>query len=100
MSVDVPDRIKALWFLPTPGDRRCHGAAAFGRAVDPPHLTQAADALGLRGVLPPVGRSCPRRDPALLVAAVLRGERDGIDGRRRLVSAPMGCFLKESSCPV
>jgi alkanesulfonate monooxygenase len=58
---ETPERVKALWFLPTHGDSRYLGTSEGGRAVDLPYLTQvaqAADALGFYGVLLPTGRSC------------------------------------------
>ncbi|MBX3569236.1 MAG: FMNH2-dependent alkanesulfonate monooxygenase [Rhizobiaceae bacterium] len=61
MSIDVPDRINVLWFLPTHGDSRYLGTSEGGRAVDLPYLTQiaqAADQLGFYGALLPTGRSC------------------------------------------
>jgi len=61
MSVDVPERIKVLWFIPTHGDSRYLGTSQGGRAVDLPSLTQiaqAADSLGFYGALLPTGRSC------------------------------------------
>lgn len=61
MSTATPDRIKALWFLPTHGDSRYLGTSEGGRAVDLPYLTQvakAADAIGYYGALLPTGRSC------------------------------------------
>ena len=61
MSVNVPERIKVLWFLPTHGDSRYLGTSLGGRAVDLPYLTQiaqAADSLGFYGALLPTGRSC------------------------------------------
>ncbi|MEI5677088.1 MULTISPECIES: FMNH2-dependent alkanesulfonate monooxygenase [unclassified Mesorhizobium] len=61
MTIDIPDRIKVLWFLPTHGDSRYLGSTEGGRAVDLPYLTQiakAADTLGYYGVLLPTGRSC------------------------------------------
>ncbi|MCX5570341.1 FMNH2-dependent alkanesulfonate monooxygenase [Kaistia nematophila] len=61
MSVNVPERIKVLWFIPTHGDSRYLGTSVGGRAVDLPYLTQiaqAADSLGFYGALLPTGRSC------------------------------------------
>ena len=61
MSVEIPDKINVLWFLPTHGDSRYLGTAEGGRAVDLPYLkqvAQAADHLGYYGVLLPTGRSC------------------------------------------
>lgn len=61
MTVEIPDRIKVLWFLPTHGDSRYLGTTEGGRAVDLPYLTQvakAADTLGYYGVLLPTGRAC------------------------------------------
>jgi hypothetical protein len=61
MTIDIPERIKVLWFLPTHGDSRYLGTAEGGRSVDLPYLTQiakAADNLGYYGVLLPTERSC------------------------------------------
>jgi alkanesulfonate monooxygenase len=61
MSIDVPDKIQVLWFLPTHGDSRYLGTQEGGRAVDLPYLAQvaqAADRLGFYGALLPTGRSC------------------------------------------
>jgi alkanesulfonate monooxygenase len=61
MTIDIPDTINALWFLPTHGDSRYLGTSEGGRAVDLPYLkqvAQAADMLGYYGVLLPTGRSC------------------------------------------
>ncbi|MBB3883745.1 FMNH2-dependent alkanesulfonate monooxygenase [Acetobacter oeni] len=61
MSFSVPDKINALWFLPTHGDSRYLGTQKGGRPVDLPYLQQvsrAADSLGFYGVLIPTGRSC------------------------------------------
>ncbi|POF63591.1 alkanesulfonate monooxygenase, FMNH(2)-dependent [Novacetimonas maltaceti] len=57
----IPEKINALWFLPTHGDTRYLGTQKGGRAVDLPYLqqvAQAADTLGYYGVLIPTGRSC------------------------------------------
>ncbi|NHO33878.1 FMNH2-dependent alkanesulfonate monooxygenase [Acetobacter fallax] len=61
MTFPVPDKINALWFLPTHGDSRFLGTQKGGRPVDLPYLQQvarAADSLGFYGVLIPTGRSC------------------------------------------
>ncbi|GGE11292.1 alkanesulfonate monooxygenase [Aureimonas endophytica] len=61
MSIETPDKINVLWFLPTHGDSRYLGTSEGGRAVDLPYLrqvAQAADQLGYYGVLLPTGRSC------------------------------------------
>ncbi|MBN9333398.1 FMNH2-dependent alkanesulfonate monooxygenase [Devosia sp.] len=61
MTYSVPDKIKALWFIPTHGDSRYLGTSEGGRAVDLPYLTliaKAADSLGFYGALLPTGRSC------------------------------------------
>jgi alkanesulfonate monooxygenase len=61
MSIEIPDKINVLWFLPTHGDSRYLGTSEGGRAVDLPYLkqiAQAADGLGYYGVLLPTGRSC------------------------------------------
>lgn len=61
MTINIADKIKVLWFLPTHGDSRYLGTSEGGRAVDLPYLqqvAQAADTLGYYGVLLPTGRSC------------------------------------------
>ncbi|EFG83053.1 FMNH2-dependent alkanesulfonate monooxygenase [Novacetimonas hansenii] len=60
-TYSVPEKINALWFLPTHGDSRYLGTQKGGRPVDLPYLqqvAQAADTLGYYGVLIPTGRSC------------------------------------------
>jgi len=67
----VPDKISALWFLPTSGDGRYLGSPDSARAGDFPYLKQialAADTLGFEGVLIPTGRAC--EDSWLLAAAL------------------------------
>lgn len=71
MTIDVPDNINALWFLPTHGDSRYLGTSIGGREVDLAYLKQiasAADTLGYYGVLIPTGRSC---EDSWLVASAL-----------------------------
>jgi alkanesulfonate monooxygenase len=67
----TPEKISALWFLPTFGDGRYLGAPESARAGDFPYLKQialAADSLGFEGVLIPTGRAC--EDSWLLASAL------------------------------
>ncbi|AXY23753.1 MULTISPECIES: FMNH2-dependent alkanesulfonate monooxygenase [Komagataeibacter] len=71
MSYEIPEKINALWFLPTHGDSRYLGTQKGGRPVDLPYLQQvakAADTLGYYGVLIPTGRSC---EDSWIVASAL-----------------------------
>jgi len=66
-----PDKISALWFLPTFGDGRYLGSPEYARGGDFPYLKQialAADSLGFEGVLIPTGRSC---EDSWLIASAL-----------------------------
>jgi len=76
MSIETPDTIRVLWFLPTHGDSRYLGTAEGGRAVNLPYLrqiAQAADALGYYGVLLPTGRSC---EDSWVTAAALASQTE------------------------
>ncbi|MFT4012212.1 MAG: FMNH2-dependent alkanesulfonate monooxygenase [Paracoccus sp. (in: a-proteobacteria)] len=71
MTIQVPEKVKVLWFLPTHGDSRYLGTSEGGRAVNLPYLrqiAQAADSLGYYGVLLPTGRSC---EDSWIVASAL-----------------------------
>jgi alkanesulfonate monooxygenase len=66
-----PEKISALWFLPTFGDGRYLGSPEYARGGDFPYLKQialAADSLGFEGVLIPTGRSC---EDSWLIASAL-----------------------------
>jgi alkanesulfonate monooxygenase len=66
-----PEKISALWFLPTFGDGRYLGSPESARTGDFPYLRQialAADSLGYEGVLIPTGRAC--EDSWLLASAL------------------------------
>ena len=66
-----PDKISALWFLPTFGDGRYLGSPEYARGGDFPYLKQialAANSLGFEGVLIPTGRSC---EDSWLIASAL-----------------------------
>jgi alkanesulfonate monooxygenase len=66
-----PHRMNVFWFIPTHGDGRYLGTAAFGRSVSLAYMqqiAQAADELGYGGVLLPTGRSC---EDAWVVASSL-----------------------------
>ena len=56
---------------------------------------QTPDALDPLDVHRPAGRPQHRRDPAVAVAAILRGERDDVGGERRIVGPP---FRRLSLC--
>ena len=89
----APDKISALWFLPTFGDGRYLGSPEYARGGDFPYLKQialAADSLGFEGVLIPTGRSC--EDSWLIASALaplterlrfLVAVRPGVASRRR-----------------
>jgi alkanesulfonate monooxygenase len=67
----APDKISALWFLPTFGDGRYLGSPEYARGGDFAYLKQiavASDSLGFEGVLIPTGRSC---EDSWLVASAL-----------------------------
>jgi alkanesulfonate monooxygenase len=67
----APDKISALWFLPTFGDGRYLGSPEYARGGDFAYLKQialAADSLGFEGVLIPTGRSC---EDSWLIASAL-----------------------------
>jgi alkanesulfonate monooxygenase len=71
MSGTIPDKIDALWFLPTFGDGRYLGSPESARAADFPYLKQialASESLGFEGVLIPTGRAC--EDSWLLASAL------------------------------
>jgi alkanesulfonate monooxygenase len=71
-SVERPDQVNVLWFLPTHGDGRYLGTAIGGRATDLSYLRQiaeAADRLGYFGVLLPTGKSC--EDSWIVASALL-----------------------------
>src|ERR1700722_2344379 len=60
-SPPPPQKARALWFLPTPGDGRYLGSEIGARHGSLSYLAQiarAADELGYFGVLLPTGRSC------------------------------------------
>lgn len=89
MSIPVPDKINALWFLPTHGDSRYLGTTIGGRSVDLAYLkqiAQASDALGYFGVLIPTGRSC---EDSWLVASALVSSTERL---RFLVAVRPGVF--------
>jgi len=69
--MSIPEKISALWFLPTFGDGRYLGSPQSARGGDFPYLKQialAADSLGFEGVLIPTGRAC--EDSWLLASAL------------------------------
>ena len=71
MSATVPDKIDALWFLPTFGDGRYLGSPELARAGDFAYLKQialASESLGFEGVLIPTGRAC---EDSWLIASAL-----------------------------
>jgi alkanesulfonate monooxygenase len=71
MTGTVPDKINALWFLPTFGDGRYLGSPESARAGDFAYLKQialASDSLGFEGVLIPTGRAC---EDSWLIASAL-----------------------------
>ena len=80
----APEKISALWFLPTFGDGRYLGSPESARAGDFPYLKQialAADSLGFEGVLIPTGRRC--EDSWLLASALAPLHRAAQVSRRR-----------------
>ena len=63
--------MNVFWFIPTHGDGRYLGTAAYSRSVNLAYMqqiAQAADELGYGGVLLPTGRSC---EDAWVVASSL-----------------------------